>query len=530
MEKMVQRDKAIVVTAKLHGRSKRVQRASALLAVIGSAVISACSLQAEDPARSPESMQAKASEGELRRRPMFGAQLAPVTKEVQDRQKLDGDDGVVLEKIFPDTSAADAEFKAGDVILAISGVKVTGAPMFLQKTEEARAGDVLTVDVVRDGVKVEKRVTLKEMPREKGDGYDVVYGSVTSHGARLRTIDTRPKAEGRHPAVLLLQGYGCFSIDNPVGPPTGFTRIARDLARHGYVTMRVERPGCGDSEGGPCRDVDFNTELDGYREALRALKKFDFVDADNVFLFGHSMGGTMAPIMAVELPVRGIAVYGTASETWFEQILGQRRRIASLDGTNAAEVDRKILREARFWYPLLVEKKTPHEILEKHPELRKGFGTASWAGWVPMVTEDKYVAGRHYKFLHQASDTNMGDVWTKVAATRLSVEGKIPSPEAPGGALHPRVLAIWGTSDWHVAREANAWIAEVVNRVQPGNGTFVALDSIDHFFLRTATPEESFRYFKPVKGMPPTKYNRAIIETLCAWLDETVAKTTKGPD
>ena len=262
-------------------------------------------------------------EGELRRRAMFGAQLAPVTKEVRDRQKLDGDGGVVLEKVFPGTSAADAEFKAGDVILAIGGAKVTGIPMFLERVAKARAGDVLTLDVVRDGVKAEKRVTLKEMPREKGDGYDVIYGSVTSHGARLRTIVTRPKAEGRHPAVMLLQGgHTCFSIDNPVGQPTGFTWIARDLARHGYVTMRVERPGCGDSEGGPLRDVDFDTELDGYKQALRALKQLDFVDADNVFLFGHSQGGIMAPLMAVEVPVRGIAVYGTVSGAWFESMLG----------------------------------------------------------------------------------------------------------------------------------------------------------------------------------------------------------------
>ena len=87
------------------------------------------------------------------------------------------------------------------------------------------------------------------------------------------------------------------------------------------------------------------------------------------------------------------------------------------------------------------------------------------------------------------------------------------------------MLAIWGTSDWAVDRAGNAWIAEVVNRVKPGNGTFVALDSIDHFFLRTATPEESYRYFKPVKGMPPTEFNRAIVETLCAWLDETAGRS-----
>jgi hypothetical protein len=64
--------------------------------------------------------------------------------------------------------------------------------------------------------------------------------------------------------------------------------------------------------------------------------------------------------------------------------------------------------------------------------------------------------------------------------------------------------------------------------VKPGHGTFVALESIDHFFLSTATPEESYRYFKPVKEMPSTTYNLALIETLCAWLDETAGKPKKA--
>jgi CubicO group peptidase (beta-lactamase class C family)/dienelactone hydrolase len=488
-----------------------MRRASVLLAVVGSLLLSAASLQADD-----QPTPGKVPEGELRRRAMFGAQLAPVTREVRERQKLDGDDGVVLEKVFPDTSAADAEFKAGDVILAIDGAKLTGVPMFLDKMAKARAGDVLTLAFVRDGVKADKRVTLQEMPREKGDGYEVVYGSVTSHGARLRTIVTRPKAEGRHPAVMLLQGgHTCFPIDTPVGQTTGFTWIARDLTRHGYVTMRVERPGCGDSEGGPLRDVDFDTELDGCKQALKALKQLDFVDADNVFLFGHSMGGIVAPLMAVEIPVRGIAVYGTASETWFESVVGQRRRLAALDGTAAAEVDREVLAQARFWYPLAVEKKTPREIREQNPELPKRV----WDQW---VTDDKYVADRHYKFYHQLADRNLAEAWEKVAATRLGVEGKGPLP--------PRVLAIWGTSDWLSTRAANAWVAEVVNRVKPGSGTFVAPDGIDHSFFRAASPEESYRLFKPARGAAPGEFNPVILETLRAWLDETAGRAKKAPE
>jgi pimeloyl-ACP methyl ester carboxylesterase len=244
------------------------------------------------------------------------------------------------------------------------------------------------------------------------------------------------------------------------------------------------------------------------------------VDADNVFLFGHSQGGINAPLVAVDIPVRGIAVFGTVSAAGIEGMLGQRRRLAMLDGTNPAEVDREVLAQARFWYPLLVEKKTPRQIREQSPELPKRV----WEQW---VKDDKYVAGRHYRFYHQSADKNLTEAWTKVAATRLPIGGKDPSATQP---VHPRVLVIWGTSDWLVDRAGNAWIAEVVNRVKPGQGRFVSIDSIDHFFLRTATPQESYRYFKPVKGMPPTEFHRGIVQSLCAWLDETVGRSKKEPE
>src|SRR5262245_10143055 len=109
---------------------------------------------------------------------MFGAQLAPVTDEVRERQKLNEIAGVVLEKVFADTSAADGDFKAGDVILAIGGVKVTGMPMFLRKIEEARAGDVLTLDVVRDGVKAEKRATRENPVRRGGRSIGDITASI----------------------------------------------------------------------------------------------------------------------------------------------------------------------------------------------------------------------------------------------------------------------------------------------------------------------------------------------------------------
>jgi pimeloyl-ACP methyl ester carboxylesterase len=444
--------------------------------------------------------QARAAEagGELRRRAMFGAQLAEVTPEIRQRQKIAG--GVALTQVFPGTSAADAEFRAGDVLLAVDGTSLTGIPEYLDKVAKTRAGDVLTIHFVRDGVRLERRVTFRETPREKGEGYDVLYGSVTSNGARLRTIVTRPSAAGRHPAVLLLQGgHTCFAIETPVGQPAAFTWIASDLTRHGYVTMRMERPGCGDSEGGPLRDVGFDRELDGYKKALQAFTRFDFVDSTNVFLFGHSMGGMVAPLIAVEQPVKGIAVYGSGAGTWFEAVFEQRRRLATVDGTRPGDIDREILDQGRFWSALLLDRKTPREILERAPELKR-------LGW---VVDDKYVGDRHYTFHYEVADKNFTEAWTKVAATRLT-SGK-----------QPRVLTMWGTSDWVVDRAGGEWIAEVVSRTTPGNARFVVLDSIDHSFFRTASQEESYQIWKPAPMPPARVFNPVLLETLRAWLHES---------
>ena len=97
----------------------------------------------------------------------------------------------------------------------------------------------------------------------------------------------------------------------------------------GYVTMRVDKPGCGDSEGGPWPEIDFQAELDGYGQGLKALKAYSFVDPDKVFIFGHSMGGVMGPLLAAETKVKGVAVYGTVFRTWFEyQVENVRRQRA----------------------------------------------------------------------------------------------------------------------------------------------------------------------------------------------------------
>ena len=295
-----------------------------------------------DPTFTSTSFAVVDQDAELPRGGFLGAKLIPVSDDIRERLKLNAGDGVAIDEVIPDSTAAAAGFQKGDVLVALNHAKIVGISPFIQAIASQKAGAEITIALRRGEDLRQEKVTLKGRPLEKSDAYDVIYGAVSSKGARLRTIVTRPKAEGKHPALFLIQGIGLASIDNPVGGLSSYKTIVDEFTRHGFVTLRVDKPGCGDSEGGPACDVDFDTELDGYRQALKMLKTRTDVDSDRIFVFGHSMGGVMAPLLAAEIPIRGIIVYGTITRTWTEYWLENLRRQLELSGANPSAIDRDL--------------------------------------------------------------------------------------------------------------------------------------------------------------------------------------------
>ncbi len=188
---------------------------------------------------------------ELKRGAFFGARVDAVTDEVRDRLKLDEGVGVLLSEIFPGSTAEAAGFKPGDVLLTLDDKKLDNAGELVRLFGSHKAGAEVTIELRRGDGLEKKKVTLKGRPLEKSDVYEIVYDSVQSHGRRLRTILTRPKGEGKHAAVFVIQGVGLFSVDNSIGPISPYKTIVDYFTRQGFVTLRVDKPGCGDSEGGP---------------------------------------------------------------------------------------------------------------------------------------------------------------------------------------------------------------------------------------------------------------------------------------
>ena len=65
-----------------------------------------------------------------------------------------------------------------------------------------------------------------------------------------------------------------------------FPDLFRAWRGDGFVTMRLEKRGVGDSEGEAPERGGFATEIADVSAALAALSRYDFVDPDAVFVFG----------------------------------------------------------------------------------------------------------------------------------------------------------------------------------------------------------------------------------------------------
>ena len=223
-------------------------------------------------------------------------------------------DGVRVFTIAPGSTAEGLGVAVGDIIQAVDGQAVNAPEAVVAAVGKHRSGESITLSVSRDGARRTIEGKLKSYPVEQMPNAAVRYDSVTvGPGVRLRTIVSIPqgKPNSRWPAVLLIQGGSCGSIDTPFNTTVGQPGLMHAIGSQGFVTMRVEKSGVGDSEGPPCESIGYFEELDGYRAALAALRAHPSVDPQRVYLVGISLGGVFAAVLAAETKVAGISVYGT---------------------------------------------------------------------------------------------------------------------------------------------------------------------------------------------------------------------------
>ncbi len=249
---------------------------------------------------------AAASQDALPRAGFLGVQAAAVTPDVRGRLGLASEHGALVTGTVAGGSAEALGLRVDDVIVAVDDHGIADTADLVERIGRHRAGDHVTIRWVRAGEMKSAEVVMKPRPFESAPGTRTTYGAVAVGGSLRRTIVAAPPDDARHPGVLYVTGIGCFSQES-LGVQTTEAKLLQGLARAGFVTMRVEKTGVGDSQGTACGSPqsDLQAEVAGYVAGLKALKALPGVDPDHVYVLGLSIGGVEAPLIAQRVPVAG---------------------------------------------------------------------------------------------------------------------------------------------------------------------------------------------------------------------------------
>jgi len=388
-----------------------------------------------------------------------------------------------VKSVAPGGAGEAAGIQPGDVVSEVDTLPVDTSADFVSLIGRHLAGDQVRVGLVRADQKITKTAILKPRPFEVAQDSNVLYRSVQVEGARRRVIVTRPNAPGRYPAVLLIGGLGCYSLDGELMRDNGYGPILRALLKHGFVTMRVEKTGEGDSEGPACTDGHATAELEaeGYVAGLRALKGYNFVESDKVFIFAHSLGPLIAALVLPQESVRGVVAAETIGRSWFEYGLENVRRQSALAGEPPDQVDAEVRAHEKCAHHLYVL----HEPAEAVVKLGEQCGDMirSYAG-VPST------------YMQQIGDLSLAKQWKQI--------------DVP-------VLVIYGTSDPATSADEGRYLVEIINTFHPGRASFVELPGMGHDFARHSSEGEFLRRRQDSKPHP---FDEEVLVVLTKWIDE----------
>src|SRR5437588_12712305 len=305
-------------------------------------------------------------------------------------------------------------------------------------------------------------------PRESYPNVDVIYDFVTSpRGERLRTIITKPHdANGKLPVIFVAGWLSCDSVEAAAGTKDATGIVFQGLAQMpGFCLFRVDKQGVGDSEG-VCAGNDFESELAGYRAAFHALKNYDFIDSNQIYILGISNGGGFAPLVpgtdAEQGQVRGYVVVGGWVKTWFEHMLEIERRRFALMGKSPAEVNERMKGAATLYHEWLIKGRPVGDIVKEQPQLAE-----LW----PEGKDHAHLYGRPLAFYQQLQQLNLA-----AAGSRVKV---------PTYVLH-------GAFDWIMTQEDSELITAYVNK----NGdlaSFYEIPNTGHTFQHYLSVADAFK-------------------------------------
>jgi alpha-beta hydrolase superfamily lysophospholipase len=316
---------------------------------------------------------------------------------------------------------------------------------------------------------------------------ETLHRTIQLDNSPYDAILTRPSSPGKHPAVFIIGGLGCYSLDN-LKPDDPYTHLIDGLTRRGFVTMRVDKNGEGRSGGPPCDSPQSDLQLAVRRSVagLEALAASDFVDSAKIFIFAHSIGPLEGVLAAQKLSFRprGFLAVETIGKTWMEYTLENARRQALILGMPYDKADHLLRMTELCQHRFLIDRQTPGQVIKETPECRDHVGTF----------------GVSSTYLQQIAALDLAAEWKKV--------------DLP-------VLVTYGTSDPTTSGEESRYLVNMINSFHPGRAEYMEFAGMGHGLDLSPTPRA---WLEAIQKHQHGPFDQDFLERAAAWMESQLSK------
>lgn len=353
---------------------------------------------------------------------------------------------------------------AGDRISSLNGISLNNEQSLYTELAKYFEGDSVSVKVTRNhkstilkGRFIATKVSSVLFERQ-------IIKEVSFDGGFSRAFINKPSNDSSKAIIIFLQGYTCQSIDWK-NEKNVFMRTIHNWTSNGFTVVRFEKPGTGNYlNQTPCEDYGFNYEQSFYQSALSQLYTWKEVNTNKIILYGHSLGGIHAPLLANSTPVDAIMTYGTVSRPWMDYLLA----LPVIQGNILnPDIDLDYSNEL----------KTAEKALNK--VFNQAFNDLSSLSEEEISSLKKlYQVDENYRLFGRSKD-----FWAELSKIRpLEYWKKIQSP----------VLSMYGSSDLAALNEQDAInIIKEVQDINPNFSKFELINNADHSLVEVPSKRAS---------------------------------------
>lgn len=215
---------------------------------------------------------------------------------------------------------------------------------------------------------------------ELGNDFEAVEISFGDPQWLLKGTLTKPRGKGPFPTVVIVHGSGPSDRDGTLYVNTPYKDIAEGLARQGIASLRYDKrtylhaQALGNSSEAMNFTI-YDETIDDAQYAVEALLDESSVDANRIFVLGHSLGGNQSLRIAKgQDHIAGLIIMAGNVTPLPELMLRQYQYIFELDG-GISEAEEQQINQVRLALEVL---NAPDYSESVAPEKTFGIGYAYW--------------------------------------------------------------------------------------------------------------------------------------------------------